>query len=157
MIEARAVVVGVADGLARVRVIDRQEGCGRCDEPGGCRSVKLAYAIRPPASEFSLPDTLGVAIGDEVALQLHDGASLRGAMASYGLGAVLLIAGAASGHVLAPGGLADAWAATGAVSGLFLAFLLNRILHRSRRWRGALRVEMSRPGAVCAHDFGELR
>lgn len=154
MIEARAVVVSVADGQARVRVIDRQEGCGRCDEPGGCRSVKLAYAIRPPASEFSLPDTLGVSVGDEVALCLPDGASLRGALVSYGLGAVALIAGAGLGQVL---GGTDSWALGGAVAGLLAAFVLNRVLHRSRRWRGGLRVEMSRPGAVCAHDFGEVR
>lgn len=157
MIEARAKVVGLADGLARVRVIDRQEGCGRCDEPGGCRSVKLAYAIRPPASEFSLPDTLGVAVGDEVALLMRDGASLRGAMLSYGLAALLLILGAALGQWLAPPALTDALAVAGAVTGLLSAFLINRLLHRSRRWRGSLRIEMSRPGAPCAHDFGEAR
>jgi sigma-E factor negative regulatory protein RseC len=135
-----------------VRVIDRQEGCGRCDEPGGCRSVKLAYAIRPPVSEFSLPDTLGLAVGDEVALRLREGASLRGALVSYGLGAVALIAGAGLGQAF---GGTDGWALGGALCGLLSAFVLNRVLHRSRRWRGALRVEMSRPGAVCAHDFGE--
>lgn len=157
MIEARAVVVGVADGHARVKVIDRQEGCGRCDEPGGCRSIKLAYAVRPPASEFSLPDTLGVAVGDEVALQMRDGASLRSAMISYGLGAVLLILGAAAGQWLAPGAASDLYAVGGAVTGLVLAVMLNRVLHRSRRWRGALRIEMARPAAVCAHDFGEIQ
>lgn len=154
MIEARAVVVDVADGLARVRVVDRQEGCGRCDEPGGCRSVKLAYAIRPPASEFSLPDTLGVRVGDEVALQLQDGASLRSALVSYGLAAVLLILGAAAGQWLSG---SDGGAMAGALAGLALAWAVNRSLHRSRRWRGSLRVEMARPGALCAHDFGELR
>jgi sigma-E factor negative regulatory protein RseC len=157
MIEARAVVVDVADGVARVRVIDRQEGCGRCDEPGGCRSVKLAYAIRPPASEFSLPDTLGVAPGDEVALQLRDGASLRGALVSYGVGAVMLVLGALLGQWLAPAGSGEAWSIVGAVLFLLMAVMLNRLLHRSRRWRGALRVEMSRPGVSCAHDFGEVR
>jgi len=157
MIEARAVVIGVAEGLARVRVIDRQEGCGRCDEPGGCRSVKLAYAVRPPVSEFSLPDTLGVKVGEEVSLLMRDGASLRGAMTSYGLGAVLMILGAAGGQTLASPASADAWAVAGAACGLVLAYVINRVLHRSRRWRGALRVEMSRPGAVCAHDFGGLR
>jgi sigma-E factor negative regulatory protein RseC len=147
MIEARAVVVGVAKGHARVRVIDRQEGCGRCDEPGGCRSVKLAYAIRPPASEFSLPDTLGVQVGDEVTLQMRDGASLRSAMTSYGLGAVLMILGASGGQLVASAAEADVWAVAGAAGGLVAAFIINRILHRSRRWRGS----------VCAHDFGGLR
>lgn len=154
MIEARAVVVAVADGLARVRVLDRQEGCGRCDEPGGCRSTRLAYALRPPASEFSLPDTLGVRVGDEVALQLRDGASLRSALASYGLGAVLVIVGAAAGQWHAG---SDGAALAGAAGGLLVAWAVHRALHRSRRWRGALHIEMARPGAPCAHDFGEAR
>lgn len=154
MIEARAVVVAVADGAARLRVVDRQEGCGRCDEPGGCRSVKLAYAIRPPVSEFSLPDTLGVKVGEEVGLRMQDGGSLRSALSSYGLAAVLLIVGAACGQWLAGG---DAAALGGALVGLLAAFVIHRVLHRSRRWRSALQVEMVRPEALCAHDFGEVR
>src|SRR5690606_7499437 len=119
--------------------LDREEGCGRCDEPGGCRSVKLAYAIRPARSEFELRDEIGVSVGDEVVLRMADGSALRGALAGYGLGAVLVLLGAMAG--LAVGG-GDGAAVLGAVAGLIMAFVLNRVLHRSRRWRGGLRVQM---------------
>jgi sigma-E factor negative regulatory protein RseC len=92
-----------------------------------------------------------------VTLQMRDGASLRSAMTSYGLGAVLMILGASGGQLVASAAEADVWAVAGAAGGLVAAFIINRILHRSRRWRGSLHVEMSRPGAVCAHDFGGLR
>lgn len=157
MIEACAIVVKVADGRAWVRVTDRQEGCGRCDEPGGCRSVKLAYAIRPPASEFSLPDTLGVAVGDEVVLRMQDGSPLRGALASYGLGAALLVVGAALGQQFGTSAQADAFALVGAMLGLSLAYGVNRMLHRSRRWRGLLQLEMVRPQADCVYDLMDSR
>lgn len=153
MIEAAAEVISVNHGQARVRVLDRQDGCGRCDEPGGCRSVRVAYAIRPPRSEFSLPDALGVTPGERVTLRMQDGAALGGALASYGLGAILLIAGAAAAFLLVPGA-GDLHALSGALAGLALAVLLNRILHRSRRWRGALRIEMVRASErPCIHDL----
>lgn len=153
MIEAEAEVVSVNEGRAHVRVLDRQDGCGRCDEPGGCRSVRVAYAIRPPRSEFSLPDSLGVAPGERVTLRMQDGAALGGALASYGLGAILLIAGAAAAFLLVPGA-GDMHALVGALAGLVLAVAANRLLHRSRRWRGALRIEMVRTsGRACVHDL----
>jgi sigma-E factor negative regulatory protein RseC len=154
MIEARALVLSAAAGRARVRVLDREEGCGRCDQPGGCRSVKLAYAIRPARSEFDVPDEIGVAPGDEVVLRMPDGAALRGALAGYGLGAALLLLGALAG--LAAGG-GDAAAVAGAACGLLLAFVLNRVLHRSRHWRGLLRVQMLPAGTLRVHDFPEPR
>lgn len=152
MIEARARVLAAADGRARVRVIDREEGCGRCDEPGGCRSIKLAYAIRPARSEFDVPDEIGVAAGDEVVLRMADGSALRGALAGYGLGAVLMLAGAMAGLAIGGG---DGAAVLGAAAGLTLAFVLNRVLHRSRRWRGRLHVEMLPAGTLRVHDLPE--
>lgn len=152
MIEARARVLAAADGRARVRVIDREEGCGRCDEPGGCRSIKLAYAIRPARSEFDVPDEIGVAAGDEVVLRMADGSALRGALAGYGLGAVLMLAGAMAGLAIGGG---DGAAVLGAAAGLTLAFVLNRVLHRSRRWRGCLHVEMLPAGTLRVHDLPE--
>lgn|SRR5690554_1744886 len=152
MIEARARILTVHNGRARLAVLDRQEGCGRCDEPGGCRSVRIAYALRPPKSEFELPDTLGVKVGDEVVLQMPDGVALRGALASYGLGVLLMIGGAALGNLLVGG---DGAAAVGAAAGLVLAVCIHRALTRSRRWRKSLNIEMRRPDAPCMHVFPE--
>lgn len=150
MIEARATVVRVEAGRAWVKVSDRQEGCGRCDEPGGCRSLRLAYSLRPPTDVFSLPDAVGLKPGDLVRIRMRDGAPLRGAMASYGLGAGLLLVGAATGHVVAAPGWHDGLALLGALCGLALAVGLNRLMYRSRRWRGALAMDMVPDGAGCA-------
>ena len=148
MIEAKGIVVRSEDGLAWIRVADRQDGCGRCDEPGGCRSVRIAYAIRRPNEVFSLPDPLGLRPGDRVRLRIPDAAPLIGALASYGLGALLLVLGALAGHLVADT-RHDLSALLGAALGLGLAWLFNRLLHRSRRWRGALKMEMIRDESTC--------
>lgn len=154
MIEAKAVVVRVEAGRAWVRIIDRQDGCGRCDEPGGCRSVKIAYALKTPTEVFSVADTVGVAVGDRVRVCMADGAALRGALVSYGLGACLLLIGAAVGHSLAASGNEDLSALAGAIAGLAIAVILNRVLHRSRRWRGALKVQLVRDEGPCSLESG---
>ncbi len=149
MIEAKAVVLNVEAGRVWVKVSDRQDGCGRCDEPGGCRSVKIAYALKPPAEVFSLPDTIDARPGDRVLVRMEDGVALAGALASYGLGAVMLIAGAGAGHLIAGDGNPDFYAMGGAALGLFVAVLVNRLLHRSRRWRRTLKMNIVRDEQGC--------
>lgn len=150
MIEARATVLRVAGGRAWVSVSDRPGvGCGRCDEPGGCRSAKIAYALKAPTDVFALPNAIAAQAGEQVLVRIDDGAPLRGALASYGLGVVLLLCGATVGHLLAPPGGADLYALAGAVGGLLGAVAINRLLLRSRRWRAALSVEMVRSAHPC--------
>lgn len=149
--EARAIVEDVEHGQARLRISDREEGCGRCDEPGGCRSVRIAYAFKAPQDVFSVADTLGLRKGDRVVVSMNDGAPLRGAMVSYGLAAALLVAGAGLGHGWAEAGAEDLYALAGGVGGLVLAIALNRLLHCSRAWRGGMRVSLHRDEGGCAH------
>ncbi|HRP94927.1 MAG TPA: SoxR reducing system RseC family protein [Rhodocyclaceae bacterium] len=155
MIEARGVVVRVEQGRAWVKVSDRQEGCGRCDEPGGCRSVKLAYAVKGPNDTFSVPDGIGVRVGEQVVVRMDDGAPLRGALASYGVGAALLLVGAALGHMLAGEGSQDLFAVVGGAIGLGAAFALNRLLYRSRRWRQMLHMDLARDEGDCTLHAGK--
>jgi sigma-E factor negative regulatory protein RseC len=150
MIQAQAVVVAVERGVARVRVSDRQDGCGRCDEPGGCRSVRIAHVFKAPEEEFRVPDTLGLQQGDRVLIRMADGAPLRGAMVSYGLGAALLVVGAGLGHLWAGGGQQDAYALAGAAAGLGLTMAINRLLHFSRAWRNRLHIALVRDDGECA-------
>lgn len=149
MIEARATVVRVEPGRAWFKVDDRQDGCGRCDEPGGCRSVKLAYSIKPPTEVFSLPDDSGLQPGEPVLIRMKDGAPLLGALGSYGLGACLLVAGAVLGHLIASQGREDLFALFGGSLGILIAIGFNRLLHRSRRWRGTLAMEIVRDRQLC--------
>lgn len=155
MIEAKGVVVRVEQGRAWVKVSDRQEGCGRCDEPGGCRSVKLAYAVKGPNDTFSVPDGIGVRVGEQVVVRMDDGAPLRGALASYGVGAALLLVGAALGHMLAGEHSQDLFAVVGGGAGLGAAFALNRLLYRSRRWRQMLHMDLARDEGDCTLHAGK--
>lgn len=149
MIEASAVVLALEGDRARVRVVDRPGGCGRCDEPGGCRSAKLAYALGQPNEEFVVPNPVGAKVGERVVILLRDGSALRGALLSYGLGACLLLGGAAVGHVIAGQGHEDGFALIGGVTGLLITLGINRLLYRSRNWRAAFAINMVRLDKGC--------
>lgn len=150
MIEASATVLAVEGERVRVRVNDRPGGCGRCDEPGGCKSVKLVYAFGAPKEEFMLPNPVGARVGDRVVILMRDGSALRGALLSYGLGACLLLGGAALGHVIAGPGQQDGFALCGALIGLAATVGFNRFLYRSRTWRALFAMEMVRLDTGCA-------
>ncbi|ATE59774.1 Fis family transcriptional regulator [Thauera sinica] len=145
--EAFARVQRIEGDRLWLKVNDAGGGCGRCDEPGGCRSVRIAHAFGRRADEFALPSYDGARVGDRVRISISDGAPLKAALCSYGLGAVLLVAGAAAGTALAAAGAADLPAAAGAVAGLGLAAAINRLLSRSRRWRSGLGMEVVADGA----------
>lgn len=156
MIEAHGVVTRLEDGDAWVLVERHSGGCGRCDEPGGCRSIGLAYALKTPDEEFRLPNRIGAQVGDAVGIQIDARMPLRGAFATYGVAVALLIAGAALGHSLAPVAGEDLVAFAGGASGLAAAIGVNRLLLRSARWRRSLDVELVKdpsPRARCGGAF----
>lgn len=156
MIEVRATVLRVAGDRAWVSVRERPGGgCGRCDEPGGCRSAKIAYAFSGPKDDFVVPNTAGAQAGEDIVLRIDDGVPLRGALITYGLGVALLLLGAALGQLLAMDGNADLFALAGAVIGVGLAVWINRALLRSRRWRGHFAMEMIRNAPPCASPHGD--
>ncbi|HRM68622.1 SoxR reducing system RseC family protein [Thauera phenylacetica] len=143
MMEARARILRIENGQAWVKLSGKQGGCGRCDEPGGCGSVQLSHAFGMPKDEFSMPVDTRFAVGDAVVIRIPDGAPLRAALASYGLGTLLLLVGAALGSLTGGAQHGDAWGLAGAVAGLALAWVINRVLPRSRSWRNSLSMELS--------------
>ena len=155
MIEIRAEVETVAGDRMRVRLLERPGGCGRCNEPGGCQSLSLTQALGGPRDRFEVPSIPGVRAGTVVCLRIDEQIPLYGALLSYGLGAVALVVGAAAGQALAPaGGSGDGWAVAGALAGAALVWLLHRrVLMRSRRWRGALHVEVCAAETVPTYDL----
>ncbi|MBN8440436.1 MAG: SoxR reducing system RseC family protein [Thauera sp.] len=155
--EAMARVERIADGRLWVKVNDHGGGCGRCDEPGGCRSVQITHAFGLPRDEFSLPLVAGVEAGDRLRVSIPEGGPLRAALASYGLGVVLLLAGAALGATQGVGADADLHAAVGAVIGLVAAAAINRLLARSRWWRGSLRLEVVAEEVCVRSSPAEMR
>lgn len=154
MIEASAQVVAVAGGRMTVRVSERPGGCGRCDEPGGCRSIRLTNALGEPNMEFELENRISAQVGQRVLIGIEDGAPLRGALASYGLATLLLLLGAVVGQTV---GGSDLAALAGGVVGLAAAVLINRGLHRSRRWRHSFGLQVLGLDRGCAGRAGEVR
>ncbi len=149
-----AVVERVEGGIAWVRP-DPAGGCGRCSEPGGCGSTRLSNSLGDlfgtRSGVFPLANDIGALPGERVTITIPEGAPLRAALSSYGLGAACLLAGAGLGFWLWPG---DAGAGGGAAAGLCTAILLNRGLLRSRRWRSGLKMDLAGNGA-CAQARSE--
>ncbi len=152
--QAMAHVLRFEAGRVWLRVTDAGGGCGRCDEPGGCRSIQITQAFGLPKAEFAMDTTLNLQAGDKVVISIPDGAPLKVALASYGLGVVLLISGAALGSLLSADGTGDLGAALGGLAGLVLAFAVNRLLFRSRGWRAQLSMELATQ-AVCLQSIPE--
>ena len=141
--EARARILRIENGQAWVKLSGKQGGCGRCDEPGGCGSMQISHAFGMPRDEFAMPVDSRFAVGDAVVIRIPDGAPLRAALVSYGLGTLLLLVGAAPASPAGGADRGDAWGLAGAVAGLALAWGVNRLLPRSRNWRNSLSMELS--------------
>jgi sigma-E factor negative regulatory protein RseC len=108
----------VSDGMAWVE-IERQSGCGRCAESGGCgRSCEANVAT------YCLPVEAGVRAGDQVLVSVPQRAPLVAALMSYGVALAALFCGAMIARLLA--GDSDAAVAAGAAGGLATAVLWLR-------------------------------
>lgn len=149
MNEAQGVVERVEGALAWVRLTGRAGGCGRCDEPGGCRSTGLAYALKAPDEVFAVQNGIDVRPGELVRLRMAEGAPLRGALLGYGLSVGLLLVGAALGSTLGNSEAQDLTAAAGGLAGLGVALGINRAVFRSRTVRRGFEIEMVRGSAGC--------
>lgn len=156
MIQARARVVKVERDLAWLELADNAGGCGRCDEPGGCRSIQVSHLFGGPGKVFALPLAFPVKPDDKVLISIPDGAPLSAALATYGLATLLLLAGAALGSLLGRDGWADLFGLAGGLAGLALAWSINRVLPRSRTWRTRLRLELL-PEGTCAQSLHSLQ
>lgn len=153
---ANARVLRVDGDRAWLELADVAGGCGRCDEPGGCRSLQLSQAFGERGKVFALPVDFPVSAGDRVVISIPDGAPLGAALASYGLATLLLIVGAAIGSLLGSGARADLFALAGGVGGLVISWMINKTLPRSRTWRHRLRMELAREGD-CWHSPQRLQ
>jgi len=142
MIKTRAVVVRAAEGKVWVRLLEHHGGCGRCDEPGGCRAPQLTEIFRGSEKTFVVEDPFGLRVDERVRLVIDEGVPLRAALASYGLGTALALGGAALGVWLAPAAQADLAAAMGLALGIVVTLYILSVRARQRHssaWR--LRIE----------------
>jgi sigma-E factor negative regulatory protein RseC len=135
MMQARATVLRVERGHVWLRLEDRPGGCGRCDEPGGCRSTRLTDVFKSSGELIRLPDSLGSRVGDGVTIGVPDGAPLRAALLCYVLPLGLMLGFAGLATVLAPFGALDADVLAGMAVGLFVGVMAARRITGSGRWR----------------------
>lgn len=132
----------VAEGFAWVEV-ERQSGCGRCNDAGGCgRSCERV------AATYMIPVDRPVLPGQRVDISVAAGAPLTAALLSYGAALVAMFA--CIGLAVVVGGNSDAVVATGAVTGLALALAWLR----ARRSRGVVTPEV-RILPVSSPDSGQ--
>jgi sigma-E factor negative regulatory protein RseC len=108
------------------------QGCGRCNEPGGCGGVNLARPLAPISRSVRVVNDIEAHPGESVGVVIDDSVPLQAALCAYGWPVLGVIAGAVCGAVAAPeGGSADLLAALGALVGGLAAAAWGR-----RRSRG---------------------
>lgn len=121
-VERSGTILAIQDGVATIRVAV-PAACASCGSRGACGTQDTTVR---------LPVAAALSAGDSVTLTLAEGALARGVLRAYLLPAVALLLGAV---LLAP--LGDAAAAGGALSGLGLGLVAQRILARGSDARTA--------------------
>ncbi|HEX5125936.1 MAG TPA: SoxR reducing system RseC family protein [Rhodocyclaceae bacterium] len=122
--QVEAVITRVVGGLAYLRVVQSNGGCGRCDERGGCRSDTLGQMLGPRCREYAVDNVLHAAINARVIVDVADGAPLRAAVLAYLFPLLMMFAGAGLAQLLTH---SDLIAFLGAVAGLFAALAILHI------------------------------
>lgn len=145
------VVERANDGVAWVRV-NPEHGCGRCHEPGGCRSDLIGEALGPRTDRYAVRVAGEVSPGTSVQLDVSDRAPMLAALLAYGLPLGGLLAGACTASLAGGGDLATAAAGLG---GLALALPLARALAGRHAVRRHLMIQAcpSVP-SPCEHGHG---
>ena len=119
------VVLRVEGRFAWVDVAVSQ-GCGRCNEPGGCGGVNIARPFGASSQAVRVSNEIGVQPGEQVGVLIDDGVPLRAALVAYAFPVLGVLAGAALGAAVASSGSVDLSAGVGAVVGGFAAALFGR-------------------------------
>lgn len=106
------------------------QGCSSCGERSRCGVGKLAGGGKVSLVSVPVAESRGLAPGDAVTLAADPDAINRAALLGYLLPALLIVAGAIGGDLLAHTDLA---AVLGAFGGLVLGVLVTRLLPRVLR------------------------
>ena len=154
MIEERARVVAVEDGLALVET-ERRSACGQCAAGHGCGTALIGRLFATRVSRLRALNTAGASVGDTVVIGLNDSALVRAALAVYlaplaGLlgGAVLLgvLVGSDSALAGEPAGIIGGL--LGLVGGLAWARRFGARSAQDRRYRTVVLRRVSAPSVA---------
>lgn len=116
MIEEQAVVVGIEGGTALLEVV-RRSPCGMCGQTRGCGASIFGKLLGHRNNVFKVENSLSAQVGDHVVIGVDEKALLASSVAVYGVPLVAMLAGAATGTLLASSG-GDVWPLVGAGVGL---------------------------------------
>lgn len=134
MTEMRATVLRAEAGEVWLRLEARPGGCGRCDEPGGCRSTRLTDVFKTSGGLIRLPDSLGCSVGDGLVISAAESAPLAAAVLGYMLPLGLMLGFGALALWCAPFASPDANVAVGVAVGLVGGVATGRRILSSGRW-----------------------
>lgn len=111
------------EGAAAVVALEADGGgCGRCNEPGGCRSGLLSQMFHTPSREFSVPNEIDARAGETVLIRLSTGGLARWSLTAYLFPVFAVLIGAALGASTAGESYSrDGGAICGSLVGLFFA------------------------------------
>ena len=99
MEQRKAVITRIEGENIWVRMTEAIGGCGRCDEPGGCRSG-LNKSHQQGAPEYMLRDRNTWRVGQSVLIEVDAMAPLIAGLKFYGFPVVGLVVGALLGSAL---------------------------------------------------------
>jgi sigma-E factor negative regulatory protein RseC len=89
MLEARGVVVKIADEFAWIRT-QRHSACGHCDSQDSCGTASLSQVLGQKVTEVKVRNHVAAQVGDDVMVGLEEQALLRGSLVIYLLPLVCL-------------------------------------------------------------------
>jgi sigma-E factor negative regulatory protein RseC len=121
-VQAEGTVVRLDGAIACVKVV-RSGGCGRCHEMGGCG----AQGHESHIEEFFVDNTYGASSGQNVRIEIPEGAALTAAALMYGVPLVALFLAAGLAYGIDG---SDGVVALSALGGLVLAALGLRMTRR---------------------------
>ncbi|MBM3390928.1 MAG: SoxR reducing system RseC family protein [Betaproteobacteria bacterium] len=123
--EQEAIVARVEGEEAIVELLSNGNGCGRCQETGGCQSGLMNRLFCDKPRQYRLRNRFNAVAGERVVVQVADAVPLRAAVLAYLVPAGLIVAGAWAAASLAEGN--DAATALGAGLGLAIAAFIARL------------------------------
>jgi sigma-E factor negative regulatory protein RseC len=123
MIETTARVVTAENGTVMVEP-STQSGCGGCASRSSCGVSGLGKYFSHNRKAIAVQCDANVRAGDELQLSMSEGDLLKAGLMAYLLPSVLALVGAG---IAASFGLGDVGAVFGAAAGIALGFLLGRL------------------------------
>ncbi len=121
------------DGAVAIIAVDAENGgCGRCSEPGGCRSAVLTQMFRQRGCEFSVQNRIDARVGDRVVLRLPDGSLARWSLTIYLVPVLAVLLGAALGSFcVGDASFRDFGAMSGSLVALAVCWIVFRLVPTS--------------------------